>query len=168
MFSIGPYCALNTEQDFFLVIWWTVFHPDLFYLFYFYFHSCKTKHVSRNKQIFLIAVLPHSDFSHGKFRLLSPGKASRDRVALPTYGACWVFECFHNPPNFDMDYRILNVRTDVNACDCTRGCTGTVRESALKADSRRKLLCRVGEFNQPQRHAGPMLYLLCYRQDYSK
>ena len=25
-------------------------------------------------------------------------------------GACWVFSCFHNPPNFDMDYGIFNVR----------------------------------------------------------
>ena len=31
-----------------------------------------------------------------------------------------------------MDYGIFNVRTDVNACDCTRECTDTVRESALK------------------------------------
>ena len=31
-----------------------------------------------------------------------------------------------------MDYRIFNVRTDVNACGYTRGCTDTVRESALK------------------------------------
>ena len=38
-----------------------------------------------------------------------------------------------------MNYRIFNVRTDVNACGCTRrGCTDTVRESALKVDSWRK------------------------------
>ena len=34
-----------------------------------------------------------------------------------------------------MDYGIFNVSTDTNACDCTRGCTDTVRESALKIDS---------------------------------
>ena len=34
-----------------------------------------------------------------------------------------------------MDYRIFNARTDVNACDCAGGCTDTVKESALKADS---------------------------------
>ena len=28
-----------------------------------------------------------------------------------------------------MDYGIFNVHTDVNACDCTRGCMDTVRES---------------------------------------
>ena len=31
-----------------------------------------------------------------------------------------------------MDYGIFNVGTDVNACDCTRECTDTIRESALK------------------------------------
>ena len=34
-----------------------------------------------------------------------------------------------------MDYGIFNVRTDVNACNRARGCTNTVRESALKVDS---------------------------------
>ena len=37
-----------------------------------------------------------------------------------------------------MDYGIFNVRTDVNVCDCTRGCTDTVRESTLKVVSGRK------------------------------
>ena len=59
-----------------------------------------------------------------------------------------------------MDYRIFNVRTDVNACDSTRGCTDTVTESALKVDSRRKLPHRTGESNLPQRRAGPTLYQL--------
>ena len=52
--------------------------------------------------------------------------------------------CFHNPPNTDIDYKIFNVRTDVNACDCTRVCTDTVRESALKVDSGRKSLAALG------------------------
>ena len=38
-----------------------------------------------------------------------------------------------------MDYGAFNVRTDVNACDCARGPTDTVRESALKVDSGRKI-----------------------------
>ena len=46
--------------------------------------------------------------------------------------------CCHNPPNSDNDYRIFIVRTDVNACDCTRGFTDTERESALKVDSGQK------------------------------
>ena len=34
------------------------------------------------------------------------------------------------------------MRMDVNACDCTRGCTDTrKRESALKVDSGRKIPC---------------------------
>ena len=38
------------------------------------------------------------------------------RVAFP--GVCL---CFHNPPNSDMDFKVFNVCTDVNVCDCTRG-----------------------------------------------
>ena len=61
-----------------------------------------------------------------------------------------------------MDYRIFNVRTDVNACGCTRGCADTARESALKVDSGRKIPCRTGESNLRRRRAGPMLYRLSY------
>ena len=60
-----------------------------------------------------------------------------------------------------MDYKIFNVRTDVNACDCTRGCTDTVRESALKVDWE-KIPCRPGESKLPQWCAGPTLYQLSY------
>ena len=31
------------------------------------------------------------------------------------------FGGFFNPPNSDMDYMIFNMRTNVNACDCTWG-----------------------------------------------
>ena len=34
----------------------------------------------------------------------------------------------------DMDNRIFIVRTYVNACDCTQGCTDTESESELKVD----------------------------------
>ena len=87
-------------------------------------------------------VLSQWDFSHRKFGLPSPGKPAATESRYTTYSACWVFSCFHNPPNFDMDYGIFNVHTHVNACDCTRGCTDTGRESALKADSGRKIPCR--------------------------
>ena len=40
------------------------------------------------------------------------------------------------------------------------GCTDTVRESALKVDSGRKIPCRTGESNLPQRRADPTLYQL--------
>ena len=61
-----------------------------------------------------------------------------------------------------MDYRIFNVRTDVNAYDCTRGCVDTVRESALKVDFGRKIPCRTRESNLRQRRAGSTLYRLSY------
>ena len=61
-----------------------------------------------------------------------------------------------------MGYGIFNVRTDVNACDCTRRCTVTVRESALKVDSERKIPFRTGESNLRQPRAGPTLYQLSY------
>ena len=34
---------------------------------------------------------------------------------------------YHIPPNSDMDYGIFNVRTDVNACDCTREVYGLLK-----------------------------------------
>ena len=61
-----------------------------------------------------------------------------------------------------MDDGIFSVRTDVNACDCTRGCADNVGESALKVDSRGKIPFRTGESNLRQRRAGPMLYQLSY------
>ena len=61
-----------------------------------------------------------------------------------------------------MDYRIFNMRTDVNACDCTQGCMDTVRESALKVDSGRKIPCHTGELNLHRQCAGTMLYQLGY------
>ena len=85
------------------------------------------------------------------------GKPGATASRYPTYCACWMFKCFHNPPNSDMDYRIFNVRTDVNAGDCTRGFTDTVRESALKVDSGKKIPCRTGESNLRHRCDGPML-----------
>ena len=76
--------------------------------------------------------------------LSSQGKASSDSVAPPTYRACWVFQCFHNPPNSDMHYGIFNVHTNENARDCTSGCTDNVTESALKVDSGEKSLAAPG------------------------
>ena len=45
-------------------------------------------------------------------------------IIFVTYGVCWVRLCCRNPPNSDMDYRILIVRTDVNAYNCKRGVYG--------------------------------------------
>ena len=65
-----------------------------------------------------------------------------------------------------MDYGIFNVRTDVNACDPTTGCTGTVRESALKVDSGRKIPRCTGGSNLRQRRAGPTFYQVSYAPSY--
>ena len=42
------------------------------------------------------------------------------------------------------------------------GCTDTVRESALRAETGRKIPYRIEESNLPQRCAGPTLYQLSY------
>ena len=42
------------------------------------------------------------------------------------------------------------------------GYSDTVRQSALKVNSWRKIPCRTGESNQPQRRDGPMLCQLSY------
>ena len=84
-------------------------------------------------------VLSQWDFSHGKFRLLSPGKAHCDRVAPPNVRCMLGVLVFLQSPNSGMDYRILIVHTAVNACNCTWGCTNTIRQSALKVDSGRKI-----------------------------
>ena len=89
--------------------------------------TCPTKLGLKNCLLFLLftfftTVLSHLDFSHGEFGLPSLGKASCDRVALLNLRCmCWVYNISvsKNPPNYDMDYGIFNVRTDVNACDCT-------------------------------------------------
>ena len=55
-----------------------------------------------------------------------------------------MFQCFQNPPNSDIDYRILNVSTNINACDCTRGYTDTARDSAPQVDCEKRIPCRTG------------------------
>ena len=92
----------------------------------------------------------------------SRGKPAATESRYPTYGACWVLQCFHNPPNSDMVYGIFNARTDVNACDCAGRCTDIVRESALKVDSERKIPYRTGKSNLGQRRADPTLCQLSY------
>ena len=42
------------------------------------------------------------------------------------------------------------------------GCTDTVKESAPKVDSGRKIPCRTEESSLPRRRAGPTLYQLSY------
>ena len=61
-----------------------------------------------------------------------------------------------------MDYRIFIVRTDINACECARGCTDTEREPALTVGSVKNIPFRTGESNLRQRRAGATLYQLSY------
>ena len=87
------------------------------------------------------------DSSHGKSGSISSGKVICDGVALLNLRCMLRVLVFHNPPNSDTDYRIMDSDMDyrifkfctyVNASDCTRKCTDNVRESALKVDSGEK------------------------------
>ena len=65
-----------------------------------------------------------------------PGKANSHSAVLHILCVfmCAVFSCFRNPPNYDKDYRIVNVRTFL----CVRIHTGvghTDNESAQHFDS---------------------------------
>ena len=90
------------------------------------------------------------------------GKASSDRVALPNLRCMLGVSVFPSFTELWHGLGIFNVRTYINACDCTRSCTGTVRESALEVDSWRKIPRRTGESNLRQRRAAPTLYQLSY------
>ncbi|KAK7107859.1 hypothetical protein V1264_015701 [Littorina saxatilis] len=59
--------------------------------------------------------------------------------------ACWVFSCFYNPPNSDMDYRIFFVRTWSCACVYTRGCSDTKESLHTKLTLRNKSLAERGD-----------------------
>ena len=102
------------------------------------------------------------EFLPWEIQVAFPGASQLRQSRYQTYGACWVFECFHNPPNSNMDHGIFNVHTDVHACNCVRRCADTTRESALKVDSGRKIPCCTEESNLRRQRAGPMLYQLSY------
>ena len=93
-----------------------------------------------------------------------PGESQllQSRATQPKVHAGCFSVSIINPTNSDMNYRVFNVRTDANACDCTRGCTDTVEKSALKVDSGRKVPCCTGESNLCRQRAGPMFYRLSY------
>ena len=93
-----------------------------------------------------------------EMRVAFPGESQlrQSRATKPTvHAGC--FECFHNPPNSDVDCGIFNVLTDISARDSTRGVQTHVRESALKVDSGKKIPCHTGESNLRQRRDGAML-----------
>ena len=102
--------------------------------------SCS--HTSHTKRQNSILLLFFNTFFNGivqmGFQWFTYGKwmPAATKSRYPTYGACWVFKCSHNP-NSDIDYRIFYVHIDVNACNCTWVCMDTVAEFALKVDSHR-------------------------------
>ena len=122
--------------------------PTLF-LYFFFFYS---------QQLYCPIVISPM----GNLDCLPQGKLAAAELHHPTYSACRVFMCFHNPPNSDMDYLTFNMRADVTACDCTQECLDTVREFALKDDSGRKIPCRTGKLNLCQWCAGQMLHQQSY------
>ena len=90
-----------------------------------------------------------------KIPVAFPGESQLRQSRDPIYGSCWVFYLTWTTGS-------LTCAQMENACDCTRGCTNTVRESALKVDSGRKIPCHPVESNLRRRRAGPMLYQLSY------
>ena len=76
------------------------------------------------KKNFLQLYCPSGISPMGNLGCFPQGKPAATESRYPTYCACWVFWCFHNPPNCDMDYRIFNMCTDVNVCDGTKGVYG--------------------------------------------
>ena len=94
------------------------------------------------------------------FMYYLPTSAKRSQGGISLLEDPLLLYSFYNPLNSDMDYGIFSARTDVNACDCTQGCTDTGKEYVLKVDSGRKILRRNGESNLCQRRSGPTLYRL--------
>ena len=95
--------------------------------------------------------------------MLSPGKASCDRVAPP------ILRCMLGVFGVSITHRTLTWTTGSLTCAqvlvhaIAHGSVQTrVRESALKIDSERKIPCRTGESNLRQRRARLMLYQLSY------
>ena len=80
-----------------------------------------------------------------------------------------VFSCVQTKVWLPIFEILIHVGTDRCYCDVIamhaiahEGCTDTVRESAPKVNSWRKIPCRTGESNLPQRRAGSTLYQLSY------
>ena len=108
------------------VNWWKSLFPIIQKLMWYVLLIC------------LIYLFIHFTVPFGKFRPPYLGKATAAaRATLPNpAGACWVFSCFRNPPNSDMDYRIFYMRT--RSFLCVRIHTGdghTDSESAQHFDS---------------------------------
>ena len=83
------------------------------------------------------------------------------RAALPIpISECSIFLCPNNGTWLPV-FGNFNIGTADDVCDCTQGCTDTVKEPALEADSGRKIPCRTGDSN-PRRYCTRTLYPLSY------
>ena len=94
-------------------------------------------------------------------RVALPGSGYSSRKSSATQSSQCVRYFRVSERRYGCQLAIFNVRTYVKACDCTRGLSA-IGESALKADFGRKIPCRTGESNLPQRRAGSTLYKLSY------
>ena len=101
-----------------------------------------------------------------KFGLPYLGKAQKPQEQrYPFLSVCVVFSCVQTMVWLPV-FGIFNMLTDVDACDCTRGCTDTLRESTLEVDSGRKIPCCTRDLNLGQYctwlFSQRMLYQLSY------
>ena len=62
---------------------------------------------------FLQLYCPNGISPMGNSECFPQGKPAGTESRCPTYCACWVFLCFFNPSNWDMDYGIFNGHTDL-------------------------------------------------------
>ena len=99
-----------------------------------------------------------------EIRVAFPGESQlqQSQATQPTvHAGCFRVSIIHRT----LTWTIFNMHTDVSACKLHMeggGCTDTVRESTLKADSGRRILCRTVESNLSRQRASPMLYQLSY------
>ena len=61
----------------------------------------RNKHTHTDRTHSLTHYLHHHTYNH----------VVRSASSAIFVNACWVFLCFRNPPDSDMDYRVFNVRT---------------------------------------------------------
>ena len=111
--------------------------------------------------LFSRTILCHWDFSYGKFGLLCASHLQQ--LCYQTYGTCWVFQCFYNLQNSDMDYVIFYIWLDINSCmllhiGVCRHCKRVRKESWLWE---KNPLPPQG-IKLPQRCVSPTLYQMNY------
>ena len=84
----------------------------------------------------------------GRFGSHNLGKAQQPQEQrYPFLSVCVIFSSIQTMVWLPV-FAIFNVCTDVDVCDSTQGgCADTVRESALEADSGRKIPCCTGDLN---------------------